>query len=652
MKCISCNHKKGKRRCLRYNNELICYNCCGRERNYMVCNTECEYFPIERYQLLQTNGIELTEVGRGKVILFSESLYLPNISDCLCINVNKININIKNPIFISINMEFEIKENIKERKVNDNEVYLKDSWKRNDKMLPFLQIYTLGTGEVYNESLLCENTEEKLIIENNHADTWLPYSTITNEKISDDDRSKLNILNEPKNALYPVSRGKHFIGKNNTFLANIKINKKYTLKFDIYYDSIHNINNNILVNLGLFFPFKRVNYSDYKVNLLDDYIFNQDSEIQLLLPFEEKEIKCFLTPLENMNFISSPQYVKHSFNNLENTFHYDRFAIFNHSFYLNNKSDIAYSTTSNVPIFTGIYDSFNNIYENEYAPISVTLFNNHSEIKKYKIETEIYGLSYKNVKEIYVEPYSISNTKIAPQLIDSEVNKITTNTKKEIYIKVLNESGIIYENTQKCLVYPKEVFVEKLENGRKDWKIDFRSFLARWITPNSKSIDIIISQATREEEIVGGISSDSLRTEKDIKKIYDTLTELKYTIRALSFSDGAYHTQRISLPENTVNLKSGNCIDLSILLASCFEAIKLKTYIVLIPGHAMVMVELNSELICIESTCLGNKEYYEAKEIGINKYKQHFNENKEPLDNYSYILDISNARKCKIFPMN
>ena len=69
-------------------------------------------------------------------------------------------------------MEFEIKENIKERKINDNEVYLKDSWKRNDKMLPFLQIYTLGTGEVYNESLLCENTEEKLIIENNHADTW------------------------------------------------------------------------------------------------------------------------------------------------------------------------------------------------------------------------------------------------------------------------------------------------------------------------------------------------------------------------------------------------------------------------------------------------------------------------------------------------
>ena len=31
-------------------------------------------FPIERYQLLQTNGIELTEIGRGKVILFSESL--------------------------------------------------------------------------------------------------------------------------------------------------------------------------------------------------------------------------------------------------------------------------------------------------------------------------------------------------------------------------------------------------------------------------------------------------------------------------------------------------------------------------------------------------------------------------------------------------
>ena len=102
-----------------------------------------------------------------------------------------------------------------------------------------------------------------------------------------------------------------------------------------------------------------------------------------------------------------------------------------------------------------------------------------------------------------------------------------------------------------------------------------------------------------------------------------------------------------------MTLRSGNCIDLSILLASCFEAINLKTYIVLIPGHAMVMVELDStNIVCIESTCLGHKEYSEAVSIGMSKYKQFFNRNKDPLDNNAYLVDIDNARKSKIYPMN
>ena len=112
MKCLCCNNTKGKRRCPRYHDGLICSLCCGKNRNYKICNTECDFFPSETYELIHTNGIKLTEGGRGKVTLFSESLYLPNISDCLCMIIEKIIINIKNPVLISINMEFEIIEKI------------------------------------------------------------------------------------------------------------------------------------------------------------------------------------------------------------------------------------------------------------------------------------------------------------------------------------------------------------------------------------------------------------------------------------------------------------------------------------------------------------------------------------------------------------
>lgn len=651
MKCDICKTTKGKRTCMMRENRLVCSSCCGNRRSILNCNSKCEYYWNEEYNLIPTGSMELTEVGRGKVFLFSESLFLPNILECLYMNIDNIEINIKNPILISIKLKFYIKNN-SIRNVEEDETYLKDNWKRKDKLLPFLSIYTIGTGEVENEKLLKDNVEQNVLIENNHADIWLPFSKIETEKITKAQRNEFNIPNEIIYA--PISKGKYFIGKNNTFLSNIEFNKEYELTFDIRYDSIHTINNIISMNLGMMFPFNLVNYNKYKVNLLNDYTFNKLSSIQLLLPFEHNIVNCNLIPLENVNQLSSPQYVQHSFQEIENTFHYDRCCIFNQVFYLNTTNeDIVYSKLKKIPIFTSIYDTFNKVYDNEYAPINISIYNAHEVIREYQIEVEIQGISYKKVQKVYVEPHHIENFKIAPQLIDEKIENITSNIEKDIYIKVLVDNNIIYESSEKCLIYPKEIFVEKLENSRKDWKIDCRGFLARWVTPNAKCIDAVVSEATLNGDIIGGLSSNPFRSEEDIKKIYDTLSDLKYTIRSTSFSEGNYHTQRISLPERTMLLKSGNCIDLSILLASCFEAINLKTYIVLIPGHAMVMVELDStNIVCIESTCLGHDEYSEAVNIGKSKYEKFFDQNKNPLDNNSYLVDIANARKSKIYPMN
>ncbi len=650
MKCEICNSKKATRTCY-CSNKNICSLCCGRKRNIKICNSLCQYMPKEECKVIPIKDIELTEVGRGKVTLFSESLFLPNINECMFMNIEKIRINIKNPILISVEIKFNI-NNLTDRKLSMDELYLKDSWKREEnKLLPFLQIYTIGTGNVCNEELKCEDNNRDINIENNHIDTWLPNSKITNEKISEKDKILSNIPKEIKTSL--VSTGDHFIGKNSTFLADIELEKKYDLKFDIEYDSIHTLNNSMILNIGLLFPFKLVKYNDYKVNLLNEYSFNKETEIQLLLPCEDKKINCFLIPIENNNILSSPKCIKCNIDDLGTKFYYDQYCIFYHMFSLKTKENsVVNAIYSKIPIFTGMYDTFNKIYKNEYAPVNITVFNNHDQIRRYKIEVEIQDLSYRKIEEIYVNPHSIINKKIAPQLIRERVDSITSNCNKNIYVKVEEGNNILYENTSDCLIYPQDVFIEKLDNERKDWKIDFRSFLARWVTPNAIEVDKVISKASKNGNIIGGTTDNSLRTEEDIKKIYDCLSNIKYSIRSISFPEGKYHTQRISLPKNTMKLSSGNCIDLSILLASCFEAIKLKPYIVLIPGHAFVRVKLpNQSAICIEATCLGNKEYHEAVEIGNEKYKEYFNE-ENPINEGAYILDIELARKSKIYPMN
>ena len=90
-------------------------------------------------------------------------------------DIDDIEINIKNPILISIKLKFTIKKNVI-REVKKDEVYLKDKWKREDRLFPFLSLYTLGTGEIENEKLLSDNIEQKVLIENNHAEIWLPLS--------------------------------------------------------------------------------------------------------------------------------------------------------------------------------------------------------------------------------------------------------------------------------------------------------------------------------------------------------------------------------------------------------------------------------------------------------------------------------------------
>lgn len=109
MKCEICKSKKGKRFCSRVNT-YICSQCCGCTRNILVCNSLCTYFPKENYLLLPTGSLKLTENGRGKVIKFSESLFLPNIYELLAFEIEELIISIKNPILLSVNLSFSIKK--------------------------------------------------------------------------------------------------------------------------------------------------------------------------------------------------------------------------------------------------------------------------------------------------------------------------------------------------------------------------------------------------------------------------------------------------------------------------------------------------------------------------------------------------------------
>lgn len=656
MKCSICLQKKGKRNCSRFGN-LICSECCGKMRDIRHCESTCEYMS-KSFERVDTSSVEVTEVGRGKVILFSDSLFLPDILECFYCDVIEMKINIIEPTKILFSTKFIIKQNTT-RAVSLKEAYISDSWKRNEnscKGIPFLQIYAIGLGQIKDIRLSCDNLEVEVAIENNHLDTWLPGAYSRNENLTIKEIAEIyQGAPAPKEAL--VYYGNHFLGNNSTLFAELQANKEYRLEFEMIYSNPQFEEEAIILPFGLFFPFSLVNYIKFGVKSAYNIELEKSSNTSLLLPFAEKEIMGFLKPLLKENaLLSSPSYIKYFTNEIEQTFHYDNFCILHNQFKVKLKSKmVAKAIFSDLPILIGVYDAFNSVYNDEYAPVLVVICNNTDEIEKYKIDVEIMGISYKTSKEVFVENHKVNKFHIAPRLKEEKTSNIRINTWYDINVKVTNiSSGAEYEESGKCLLYPREVFVEVLKNKTKDWKIDLKSFLARWITPTTVQIEEIITEAGKDLKrgIRGASSHNNMVIQEEMKSIYDVLGKTMYYVaRPLAFAEGDYHVQNISLPSTTIRLNSGNCIDLTILLASCYEALKLHVFIILVPGHSFLKVELfEKETIYLESTFLGKMDYSEAAEKGRENYEKYFCEAGSKVKG-AHEIDVSLARRNNIYPM-
>lgn len=104
--------------------------------------------------------------------------------------------------------------------------------------------------------------------------------------------------------------------------------------------------------------------------------------------------------------------------------------------------------------------------------------------------------------------------------------------------------------------------------------------------------------------------------ELQAKAIYETIKQngMNYVNTTVSFAPGK--SQRVKRPSDTIKLKGGNCIDGSVLFASCFEAIGgFEPLIVIIPGHAFVGLRTwvdSNNYIFIETTAVGTSNFEKA----------------------------------------
>ncbi len=175
---------------------------------------------------------------------------------------------------------------------------------------------------------------------------------------------------------------------------------------------------------------------------------------------------------------------------------------------------------------------------------------------------------------------------------------------RDVCVEVLSEEGrAIFKQIFTVRVRP---YID-IELGR------ISEGIARWVTPGSESIKALIRRGgpvmEKLEGLNGGFVSgyqgsgpeDRMASAlAQMKAVYGGLLSLDLKYVSDTDSDGnnlTYGYQRVRTPEIVLRDGTGNCIELSCLFASVFEAMGLYPVILFPPGHAIAGILLSSKVL-------------------------------------------------------
>ncbi|HNY45208.1 MAG TPA: hypothetical protein PKH15_11010 [Bacteroidales bacterium] len=143
-------------------------------------------------------------------------------------------------------------------------------------------------------------------------------------------------------------------------------------------------------------------------------------------------------------------------------------------------------------------------------------------------------------------------------------------------------------------------------------KYNLAFLLASWVTPRDPAVEGVISKA--KERMGGnaftGYQKNNPQLVRDqMEAIFNEFRKLgvSYVSSTIDFGK-TKESQRIRLPRTSIRDKQANCVDISVLLASCYENIGLEPIIFLVPGHAFLGVVITpgeNKVHFIDATNIG-----------------------------------------------
>ena len=248
--------------------------------------------------------------------------------------------------------------------------------------------------------------------------------------------------------------------------------------------------------------------------------------------------------------------------------------------------------------------------------VAKTLIKNAGDapVNDFRISYKIEGYCDWTSTEVYptIVPGETVRDYCFPNLNDAKVKEISTKTPVELTVRYEYDGlDAPIEDTEKIYLLGRNdfVFTSLAEEDILTFADQFDNYplIAAFVTPNQEKVKSLANA------IAGGLETGMNDTDvyAAFLRCFDALRQLgvKYIQEPSSYwSERA--AQYVQYPHETLTRYSGTCLDLAICYAALMEAVGIKSYVALIPGHAIPLVQLprSGELYAIESTFI-DREY-------------------------------------------
>ncbi len=178
-------------------------------------------------------------------------------------------------------------------------------------------------------------------------------------------------------------------------------------------------------------------------------------------------------------------------------------------------------------------------------------------------------------------------------------------------------------------VLPPDYAVWTVSETSKGDLLDLRMLIAKWVTPAAPSIARVLEKSRARP------TGDMIQ---DLKSVYEYLQSLDIQYDMSRIDVGAemeYRFQRVRPPFVSLASRRMNCIDGTVLFASCAEALGYRSAIMFVPRHAFVAFlgegPLNAlkSMVCLETTLVcsdakrGPVLYSSALASGREQFEKH-----------------------------